>query len=263
MRRVPHLGVYGEEFFVCLPHALLSMPWGDAAEAALPKDLVCALHDALPPHAPKPDLFLAVHPAAPRAPSAKLVSPYDDEVSIMLHGWALAEADFGAAPELVTEALVGVFAPHGVQAVWTDLKDGGVTFGKLAPRTVSTHGGALSPANCMLRPTHAEDAPICGFFSCTVLEPHVASLTDPPTYYALPPAFDHDPEAMARARAAGASGPRAAVTYHVLPENEAAADALAAAITADLKTPAELLAAIAPLLPESVLASVRAVVALA
>lgn len=109
------------------------------------------------------EMYIVFHPKPPESPCQKFLCENLDEVNLMYHCWLFPDVEQGSEVAVSEELMMGVFEAQGVKPVHQDLKDAGVTFGGLDPRTVCIHNSCFSPENAQMQLAH--DREVISFFS--------------------------------------------------------------------------------------------------
>ena len=86
---------------------------------------------------PKTEIYITFHPMPPRNPCQKFLCDNTDEMNLMYHCWFFPAAQQDSEDSITDELMMGVFEARGVQPVHQNLKDAGVTFGRLEKRYVT------------------------------------------------------------------------------------------------------------------------------
>ena len=85
---------------------------------------------------PHMDYYLVLHTHPPPGLCQKFLCNNTDEVNLIYHCWLFPDAPFDAEVVCSEQLEMGVFQPRGVVPVHQDLKDAGVAFHHLQPRSV-------------------------------------------------------------------------------------------------------------------------------
>jgi hypothetical protein len=202
MHAAPQVGCYApDDVCAALPLALVSLPARAAAGLPLAAALLrgAAAAGALPrAGAAATDVFLQVHGALAARPCGRLrCAGAAREFQLFAQPWLFAPDAVGDGRHaLSARVLLGIADAAGVAPAHAEPGGGGAPFGGLAPRPCMIHDGRFSPCTAALAlapaaaPAGAPGADTAAF---------VSVLVDAPLA-------------------------RAAVTLHVLPTSEAAAD---------------------------------------
>jgi hypothetical protein len=131
----------------------------------------------------KMEFFVLGHTAPTPQECQKFMCSNWNEVNMVYHAWLFSTAPFTQDTTLSEQVEMGVFEARGIQPVHQDLKDAGISFETLSPRTVALHDGCFSPENAqfqLLAETTTE------FASFWALAHHVASNRSVITFHILP-----------------------------------------------------------------------------
>ena len=86
---------------------------------------------------PTTEIYITFHPMPPPNPCQKFLCNNTDEMNLMYHCWFFPNAQQDSEDSVTDELMMGVFEACGVQPVHQNLKDAGVTFGRLEKRYVT------------------------------------------------------------------------------------------------------------------------------
>ena len=103
---------------------------GRGPESPPPKDVTDFVLDD------STELFIIFHPHPEESPCQKFICENTDEFNLMYHAWLYRDAPYEQSYSMTLQLQMGVFEAKGVKPVHQDLKDAGISFGRLEERSV-------------------------------------------------------------------------------------------------------------------------------